>query len=243
MRFRLIQHNSNPTEIPITSKVNSLIQEAPLPSRNSLLPTLSYICSTTTKHKLRTYIKMKKLLIIAAFALPLAWTACSGDKPEVQEEVIPPGMRAVDLTLDSLGFPLKINAPDSTNGELMAEVTPNGIQVRVGSKYDLLVNAGGPEETDLAAQKALIEATDIGTSTFSVNDATTLVWETKFGEGDGALSVYHFYTVVKVGGDTYYVRDNNTNPDNQFTKANVDAMLEAAKSLRASKPAATEPEA
>lgn len=184
---------------------------------------------------------MKKLFIIAALALPLAWTACSGgDKPQEQQEVIPKGMVAVDLSMGKMGYPLKINAPDSTFGIIDTVVTPGGIQVRVGSKFDLLVNQGGPEETDLAKQKALIESTDAGTSTFTVNDATTLVWETKFGE----MSMFHFYTVVKVGNDTYYVRDNNTNTDNQFKKEDVDRMLESAKSLRAkAAPATEEPKA
>lgn len=182
---------------------------------------------------------MKKLFIIVALALPLTWMSCGGDKPQEQEEVIPKGMVAVDLSMANLGYPLKINAPDSSFGILDTMVTPNGVQVRVGSKFDLLVNQGGPEETDLAKQKSLIEATDAGMSTFTQNDATTLVWETKFGE----MSMYHFYTVVKVGNDTYYVRDNNVNTDNQFKKEDIDRMLESAKSLRSAAKPKTEPEA
>lgn len=181
----------------------------------------------------------KKLFILAVLALPILWTSC-GDKPEeVQEEVIPKGMVAADLFLDSLGFPIKINVPDSTYGILEREATPSGVQVRVGNRFDLLVNIGGAEEADLAKQKSLIEATDAGMSTFTVNDATTLIWETKFGE----LSMFHFYTLVKVGDDTYYVRDNNTNPENQFKKEDIDRMLESAKSLRASRKAEEKPEA
>lgn len=184
---------------------------------------------------------MKKLFIIAALALPLLWSACGEEKPKEAEEVIPKGM--VGVSLEKMGQPVKINAPDSVSGVMDTMATPNGIQVRVGNHFDLLVNLGGPEESDLAKVKALIEATDAGMSTFTVNDATTLVWETKFGEGDGALSQFHFYTLVKVGTDTYYVRDNAFNPDNQFKKEDVDRMLEASKSLRSSKPAAAEPEA
>lgn len=180
---------------------------------------------------------MKKLFILAALALPLMWTACNGDQPEEVQEVIPKGMVAVDL--QPTGVPVKINVPDSTMGILDTASTPNGTKVRVGSKFDLLVNLGGPEETDLAAQKSLIEATDAGMSTFTVNDATTLVWETRFGD----LSMFHFYTVVKVGNDSYYVRDNNMDPNNQFSKEDVDRMLESAKSLRSSVKPATEPEA
>ena len=204
--------------------------------------TISYSLSIFVHHDLKTQTQnpnnMKKLFVLAAIALPLLWTSC-GDKPEeIQEEVIPQGMVAVDLS--NMGHPVKINAPDSASGIMDTMATPNGIQVRVGSKFDLLVNIGGPEEIDLAQQKTLI---DFGTNTFTVNDATTLVWETKYGEGDGAVSVYHFYTLVKVGEDTYYVRDNNTNPDNQFKKEDVDRMLEAAKSLRTAAKPVAEPEA
>lgn len=181
--------------------------------------------------------------MIAAIALPLMWTACGEDKPVETEDIIPKGMRAVDLQMGDMGFPVKINVPDSTNGMVDTVVTPNGIQVKVGNNFDLLVNVGGAEESDLAAVKSLVEATDAGMSSFTVNDASTLVWETKFGEGEGALSVYHFYTLVKVGNDTYYVRDNYIDPNNQFKKADVDRMLESAKSVRANKAAATEPEA
>lgn len=184
---------------------------------------------------------MKKLFIIAALALPLMWTSCGPDTVEQVEDVIPKGMRAVDI--GGMGFPVKINTPDSSFGALDTMSTPNGAQVRVGNNFDLLVNLGGTEETDLAAVKALIEATDAGMSTFTVNDATTLIWETRFGEGDGALSVFHFYTLVKVGTDTYYVRDNSFNPNNQFKKEDIDRMLESAKSLRSTKPAAPAPEA
>jgi hypothetical protein len=177
---------------------------------------------------------MKKLFVLAALVPmtigTLMLTSC-GDKPETPEEVIPKGMVAVDLT--KLGHPVKINLPDSTNGSLDSLEVPEGIQLRIGNSFDILVNTAGAEEADLAKQKGLIEATDAGASTFTVNDATTLVWETKFGEGDGAVVMFHFYTVIKIGEDTYYVRDNNTNPENMFKKENVDRMLESAKSLRA----------
>lgn len=179
---------------------------------------------------------MKKLFLLAAIALPLMWTSCGPGETKVVEEVIPKGMVAVDLT--KLGQPVKINLPDSTIGILDSLETPAGIQLRIGNGFDILVNTAGTEEQDLAKQKSLIEATDAGMSTFTVNDASTLVWETKFGE----LSMFHFMTIVKIGTDVYYVRDNNGNPDNAFKKEQVDKMLESAKSLRGAKPAAA-PEA
>ena len=190
---------------------------------------------------------MKRILVIAAFIAPLLWTACSGTKPDsTQEDIVPAGMKALSLDdkslhLDSTGFPVKINIPDSMEDNLgakhptvvNAKATPNGMEVQIGSHFDMLVNIGGLEESDLAKQKTLIGAADIGTSTFSTSDSTTLVWETKFGDA----SYWHFYHIVKIGTTTYYVRDNNDNADNQFTKGQVDKMMESAKSLRA-KPAA-----
>lgn len=181
---------------------------------------------------------MKKLFVIAAL-VPMTigtmmTTSCGASKPDVVEEVIPKGMVAVDLS--KLGQPVRINLPDSIAGPLDSLETATGIQLRVGNNFDMLVNAGGAEEGDLAKQKSLIEATDAGMSTFTVNDATTLVWETRFGD----LSMFHFYVVVKIGDAIYYVRDNNTNIDNAFKKEDVDRMLESAKSLRAN-PAAEAP--
>lgn len=177
---------------------------------------------------------MKKLLMIAAFALPLVmWTACGENKPAQTEDVVPKGMRAVSIK--PMGLPVKLNAPDSSVGVLDTMMTPNGAKVRIGNNFDLLVNLGGAEESNLTAMKSLIEATDAGMSSFFVEDSTTLVWETKFGD----LSMFHFYTLVKIGNDTYYVRDNIFDPNNQFRKEHIDRMLEAAKSLRSAEPAAT----
>ena len=170
---------------------------------------------------------MKKLLLIAACALPLLWTACSGDTPAEKEDIVPQGMRAVDLK--PMGFTVKINVPDSSIGVLDTMNTPTGIQIRVGNKYDVLVNTAGAEEQDLKKQQEIIKASvDVGETNFLVSDSTTLVWETKFGD----LAQYHFFHLLKRGTDAYYVRDNNSNPENQFKKEEIDKMVESAKSLR-----------
>jgi hypothetical protein len=174
---------------------------------------------------------MKRILLIAAFVAPLAWTACSDNKPGTTEVEIPKGMKALDLT--TLGQPVMINVPDSNFFPTIDTMeTPAGIQVRIGTHFDILINAAGAEEGDLAKQKELINATDAGMNNFSGGDSATLMWETKFGE----LSMHHFYRVVKVGNATYFVRDNNSNPDNQFNKQDIERMIESAKSLRAKQP-------
>ena len=180
---------------------------------------------------------MKRMLFAAAIAAPLLWAACKGNTNEVTEDIVPKGMKAIDLT--HLGFPLKFNIPDSTYFPTVDTMeTPSGVQVKVGSHFDVLVNAASGDEADLNKQKELINATDAGMSNFLAGDSATLVWETKFGD----MSMFHFFHLVKVGNETYFVRDNNSNPENQFKKEDVDKMMESAKSLRA-KPAAAKPEA
>ena len=181
---------------------------------------------------------MKRILFAALLAAPLLWTACSGNKTEeATEDIVPKGMKAIDLT--HLGFPLKFNIPDSTYFPTVDTMeTPSGVQVKVGNHFDVLINSASGDEADLNKQKDLINATDAGMSNFIGGDSATLVWETKFGD----LSMFHFYHIVKTANGSFFVRDNNSNPDNQFKKKEVDKMLESAKSLRA-KPAAAKPEA
>jgi hypothetical protein len=188
-------------------------------------------------HRSTNLMHMKRLFYFAAVVSPLLFlSACSDNTTATQEDVVPKDMKAIDLT--HLGQPVKINIPDSTFYPTVDTMEgPTGIQVRIGNHFDILVNAAGAEDADLAKVKELILATDAGNSTFMNGDSATLVWETKFGD----LSMHHFYRVVKTSNGTYFVRDNNT-PDNQFRKEDVDRMIQSAKSLRA-KPAAAAPEA
>jgi hypothetical protein len=173
---------------------------------------------------------MKRLLLLAAMATPLMWYACTDSAADTEtEDIVPKGMKA--LSLKTLGFPVKINIPDSAYYPTIDTLeTPGGVQIRVGSHFDILVNTAGAEEMDLAKMKTVIEAGDELPKTFSVNDSTTLVWETKIGDMPMGS---HFFKLVRTSTGVYYVRDNNNNPENQFKPEELTRMLEAAKSLRA----------
>lgn len=169
---------------------------------------------------------MKRIFLLAAFA-PFIITSCSNDKTATTEDVVPKGMQAKDLK--EQGLPLKINVPDSTNGPAEITETPTGIEVKIGSHFDLMVNTASAEESDIAKLKPVIEAGDELPKTFTVNDATDLQWEINLGD----RTICHFFHIVKIDNTTYYVRDNNNNPDNEFKKEDITRMLESAKSLRA----------
>lgn len=172
---------------------------------------------------------MKRLLLIAAMASPLMWYACSDATETEAEDIVPAGMKA--LSLKTLGFPVKINIPDSAYYPTIDTMeTPAGVQVRVGNHFDILVNTAGDEEKDLAKMKTVIEAGDELPKTFSVNDSTTLVWETKIGDVSMGS---HFFKLIRTSTGIFYIRDNNTNPENQFKPEEITRMMESAKSLRA----------
>lgn len=171
---------------------------------------------------------MKRIFLITLLAAPIFWTACSGDKTEAVEDIVPKGWIALDLK--SLGYPVKINVPDSNYFPTIDSVaSATGAQIRLGQHFDIVVNFATPEDADLEKQKGLISADDAGEQNFLAGDSATLKWETKFGD----LSMHHFIRVVKIGSDTYTVRDNKGNVDNQFSKEDIDKMIESAKSLRA----------
>jgi hypothetical protein len=174
---------------------------------------------------------MKRYFFIAAVASGLLFS-CSGDTPKTTEDVVPTGMTAKDLTQQ--GLPLKINIPDSTNGSAEISETPTGIEIKVGNHFDILVNTASAEEADLTKMKPLLEAADELPKTFTQPDASTLRWEVNISDHP----MCHFFHIVKIGNTTYYVRDNNNNPDNDFKKEDVDKMLQSASSLR-EKPAET----
>jgi hypothetical protein len=171
---------------------------------------------------------MKRFLFIAAIAAPIFWTACSGDPKTTElEDVVPPGMKAIHLT--SLGFPVKINIPDSTFYPIVdSSETPNGVRLKIGQHFDLFVNTAGTEESDITKMKAVIEAGSELPKTFSKMDSTSLVWEEKIGD----LSMNHFFMLIKTANGTYYVRDNSIDADNPFTAQEVEKMMATAKSVR-----------
>jgi hypothetical protein len=172
---------------------------------------------------------MKRIFLITLLAAPIFWTACSGDKPGPVEDIIPKGWIALDLK--SMGYPVKINVPDSSYFPTIDSMaTANGAQIRIGQHFDILVNFATTEDADFEKQKELIKAgDDAGVQNFLAGDSTTLVWETKYGD----LSVHHFIHIARIGEAVYRVRDNNDNVENQFPKSDIDKMIESAKSLRA----------
>lgn len=170
---------------------------------------------------------MKHLIYFITLSTSGLLLQACGDTSKKTEQV-PNGQLVLDLSAQ--GFPLCINVPDSTFGNAELIENANGIEIRIGNKYDILVNAAGPEDADMKQQKALASASvDVGSNNFMIDSDTLLVWETKFGD---LPPQQHFYRLVKIGNDIYYVRDNNQNTTSEFSQADIQRMIESSRSLR-----------
>ncbi|TND10379.1 MAG: hypothetical protein FD123_21 [Bacteroidetes bacterium] len=172
--------------------------------------------------------------------MPVLFNAC-GDKKgtEQVDETIPAGMMALDLT--PYGFPLKINIPDSTANMGKLEVSEGeswgGVSIRIGKTFQLNINVGDEESTNLKMQKELLAATDAGECTYTTESDSLLVYVTKFGE---EVKRNHFYQVIKIGTEKYVIRDIN-DPENEFLEDHIKKMMESAKTLRNNPKPAAEP--
>jgi hypothetical protein len=177
---------------------------------------------------------------VAIAGITMVAASCS-NTTSVVEEVVPAGMVAVDLS--GHGFPLKINVPDSVAQMTMGKMELSeggawgGASVVLGKTFQLNINSADAEAADMAQQKVLLAATDAGECTFSTDNDSTLVYVVKFGE---EIKRHHFYMIKKIGAEKYVVRDL-PDPDAEYSEADIQKMMEAAKSLRA-KPAAPKAE-
>lgn len=168
---------------------------------------------------------MKHFFYFLSIIITMIYVSCSVEKPA---DVVPEGMKA--LILKDLGYPLSINISDDESGPLLDTTSgPMGLEIKMGGRFDIVLNFAGAEDSDLEKQKVLIMAEDAGDTKFLTSTPDVIIYETKFGE----LSKFHFIRVINVNGVSYTVRDNNNNPDNQFKKEDIDKMDESAKSLRA----------
>lgn len=168
---------------------------------------------------------MKHFFYFLSIITTMIYVSCSVEKPA---DVVPEGMKA--LILKDLGYPLSINISDDESGPLLDTTSgPMGLEIKMGGRFDIVLNFAGAEDSDLEKQKVLIMAEDAGDTKFLTSTPEVIIYETKFGE----LSKFHFIRVINVDGVSYTVRDNNNNPDNQFKKEDIDKMDESAKSLRA----------
>lgn len=127
-------------------------------------------------------------------------------------------VKLAELSLEDAGLEAKLQAPE---GAKVAEEF-GAFTIKSGESFQLEVHTGA---ADLAARKGEIEKNDVNKlQEFLVENATELVYTSKVMNLE-----HHFIANVEVDGAKYYCED--TKGAQTYSKADVDAMLAACKSL------------
>jgi hypothetical protein len=132
----------------------------------------------------------------------------------------------VPLDLSAAGLKATIQAPA---GALGSDEFGISVAVRKPPHFAISLEAvdDGPKHI-ASSRKFAVENDQQKLKAFHVESPDTLLFEASFLGN----KLFHFVTTVKVGGKTYACEDKK-DADNNYTRADVDAMLAACRSLKA----------
>ena len=169
---------------------------------------------------------MKKILLLLASPAIIFFASCGGSKTDDTTVAIP-GMMEVQLKIN--GNALSIMVPDSTKGKLeMVEQSWGATEIKVGKEFQISIQEGEGELTDLIFQKSMISSEEPKKLKRYINDDSTLIfYEQQIETMDPE---FHFYSIVKIGNVSYVVKDI---PEEKYSEKAVQTMVEAAKTLKA----------
>jgi hypothetical protein len=148
--------------------------------------------------------------------------APAGGDAEAKADATPAApVKLAALSIEDAGIDATLQAPE---GAKAAEEF-GSVVVSAGESFQLQINSN---HADLAASKKEIEANTVNKlKSFVTDSPTELVYETEvMGKAE-----FHFLANVELDGAKYNCEDKK---GQAFTKADVDAMLAACKSLKAS---------
>ncbi|HSY76222.1 MAG TPA: hypothetical protein VK890_05160 [Bacteroidia bacterium] len=174
----------------------------------------------------------KKYIIAGLVCAMFSFNSCKHDADEGEPE-LGAGMIRMDLT--PVGIPATIDIPDTTKLPHTIEALPSGdIHVSVNKGFNMLINVSG---MDMDRKKKDIAGNDVDKfQSWVVQDSTAILYKTQMVNEE-----FHFYSIVRKGGKTFYAYDQTQGSDGNvtnFNQAQAQAMLDAAKTLHPLKPAA-----
>lgn len=171
--------------------------------------------------KLKHHPMLKKLLLISIPVL-FAVVGCNNSK---KDDASVPGMSHYDLS--NFGVPITLNVPDTTKTKLELVAQGSGsIEIRSGKDFQIIITPG---EGDFQLKKSDIASDDVKKfKRYVVEEPTTLIWESQVS---GLEPEFHFFTVVKVGKDSYLIED--IKDGDPFSEVAIQKMADAAKSIKA----------
>jgi hypothetical protein len=166
---------------------------------------------------------MKTLItILSAFTLSLSIISCGG-KESSQNIEAPAGMVALDLS--KFGKQFSVFVPDTTAAKLeIVEQSWGALEIKVGKAFHISISE---DPGDIELQKSDIKSNDVNIfKSFVIDEPLTIMWESEITKPE-----YHFYSIQKVGNNTYVFQDVVSADGQPFGKDAVQKMVDSAKKI------------
>ncbi len=173
---------------------------------------------------------MKKLIYFLSIAVFFALYSCKNNEAENSNNIaLAEGWEILDLSApqSSFSMPFLINIPgaDITKGVAnVLESNNGGTQINAGANYNVEIL---PAAADMNQKKAEIASDGIFKISYEIDEPNLILYKAEI-EGTDVVQ-YHFLSFVKVGNTTYEISDIK---DNEFSKENIQMMIESSKTLR-----------
>lgn len=166
---------------------------------------------------------MKKLFtILSAITLAFATPSCGGKETKQNIEA-PAGMVALDLS--KFGKQFSIFVPDTTAAKLeVVEQSWGALEIKVGKGFHISITE---DPGDMELRKSDIKSNDVNIfKSFIVDEPSTIMWESEITQPE-----YHFYSIQKIGQNTYVFEDVVPTDGQPIGKDAIQKMFDSAKNI------------
>ena len=173
---------------------------------------------------------MKSIKYFGLIFTILILSSCGGGEQTVETPSIElKGYEVLDL--NPWGFQMSVMVPNALeNGEPQVNLSERGaLEIQVGQAFGIEIMFG---EGDLELLKMDLKEDLVFTSKIVKEDSTSIIYSQDIPDS-GIQTQNHFFYKAQVGTDIYEVRDLI---DGSYGPGMIENMLNAAKTLRASKP-------
>lgn len=166
---------------------------------------------------------MKKIIILLCIlSFPLLITFCS-EKESGTKLNNPEGLILLDLS--KFGKQFSIFVPDTTTSKLeIVEQSWGALEIKVGSEFQLSIME---DPGDMEFKKSDIKANDVNVfKSFVIDEPLTIIWESAITKPE-----YHFYSIKKIGADTFVFEDIVSSDGTPKNKVAIERMVNSVKKI------------
>jgi hypothetical protein len=166
---------------------------------------------------------MKKLFtLLSVITLSIAISSCGGKETQQNIEA-PAGMVALDLS--KFGKQFSIFVPDTTITKLeVIEQSWGALEIKVGKGFHLSITE---DPGDIELRKSDIKSNDVNIfKSYVIEEALTIMWESAITKPE-----FHFYTIKKIGNNTYVFEDVVPADGEPLSKDAIQKMYDSAKNI------------